>query len=477
MEVGPTASVSLNIARGAASIVFQHRRGSPLDGQSTTRALYWAFEQCHRQDKIAVVFLWAMGSSDNKGAKDATSDVPTFFDTTAEAGPPVEIQQEGLETLWGAIDRFPQPVIGVGDFAISGTGTRLLASCDVVLASKNAEFIPVSTNVNVDTAWKTGFVSEVLGNTVALLQECERLRRHLVGLPPKKLEDVKQKMRASRVSTLGSRVSCEGATVPHGATYNGSPQTEPSLMSSKCDAKSPWKLEAIREESPPLPTFLTTIPECKTSNFGPTEPYTGCTTPPGLDEKVSLVAGLAAMQAKPGQRAAARKRNLVSRFNSHDGPITTLMLSNLPCRVTQHQMVDVLDAMGFGDSYDLLYLPVGKPASKSGTSNLGYGFINFMDPDEALIFADVFQAYQFEGTNSSKLSTVKPAHIQGLTSFLQHFQRNARKHLPPGPLVHFGGKSRPARVSSTNNKTVKACEVDYYLKETALSRALCEELA
>jgi hypothetical protein len=342
-------------------------------------------------------------------------------------------------------------VIGVGDFAISGTGTRLLASCDFVIASRDAEFIPVSTNVGVDTAWKTGFVSYILEDTVALLQECERLRRRLLGLSPKALVDLKQQMRASRVSALAPTTlkgGCDPATVKDAATLVGAPPSEPPPTELCSDVRMPLKVEAGMPPVPPPPSFLNAAPELlqeaqtgavlgEPKAFAP-----AIAVPQDSTDKVG-----AAAQPKQGQRAAARKRNLVSRFSAHDGPITTLMLSNLPCRVTQHQMVDVLDSLGFGDSYDLLYLPVGKPANKSGTSNLGYGFINFIDSDEAAVFAEEFQAYHFEGTNSSKLCAVRPAHIQGLASFLEHFQRNARKHLPPGPLVHFGGALKTVKAA------------------------------
>lgn len=126
-------------------------------------------------------------------------------------------------------------------------------------------------------------------------------------------------------------------------------------------------------------------------------------------------------------RFAPKKRDLISQFSTHNGPITTLMIRNIPCRVTQQQLVDVIDSMGFSGKYDFLYLPTGGRSSTTGSSNLGYGFINFIDPEFAEPFTDTFQNFQFEGTSSTKVLTVKPAHIQGLENNIVHFDRTATK--------------------------------------------------
>jgi hypothetical protein len=127
------------------------------------------------------------------------------------------------------------------------------------------------------------------------------------------------------------------------------------------------------------------------------------------------------------QRFASKKRDLFSQYSQHVGPIVTLMICNIPCRITLQQLVEVIDSMGFAGKYDFLHLPIGGGSSAGSRSNLGYGFINFADPVDAEPFRKAFMNYQFEGTSSAKVCTVRPAHIQGLENNILHFDRSAAK--------------------------------------------------
>jgi len=152
------------------------------------------------------------------------------------------------------------------------------------------------------------------------------------------------------------------------------------------------------------------------------------------------------------QRHAAKKKDLLSQYSHHDGPIATLMICNIPCRITQQQLVDIIDGMGFGGKYDFLYLPTGGRSSTVGSSNLGYGFINYEDPADAELFQQMFTNYQFEGTTSTKVCTVRPAHIQGLQNNILHFDRTANKGRPrrEGPFIRLPKK--PQDLSSCQNE-------------------------
>jgi hypothetical protein len=142
------------------------------------------------------------------------------------------------------------------------------------------------------------------------------------------------------------------------------------------------------------------------------------------------------------QRFAPKKRDLLSQYSHHDGPIVTLMIRNIPCRVTQQHLLDVINGMGFAGKYDFLYLPTGGRSSTVGSSNLGYGFINFIDPSDTEPFIHAFAGYQFEGTSSTKVCTVRPAHIQGLENNIVHFDRTAAKGRPrrEGPFIRTSMK-------------------------------------
>lgn len=106
--------------------------------------------------------------------------------------------------------------------------------------------------------------------------------------------------------------------------------------------------------------------------------------------------------------------------------ITSIMVCNIPCRVSQGDLVDLLETLGFGSRFDFLYLPTGGRPSSSSVSNLGYGFINFIDAQSTVDFSQAFVQYRFPGT-SAKVCTVRPAHVQGLANNIVLFGRSAQR--------------------------------------------------
>mmetsp|Transcript_99119 Transcript_99119/g.175656 ORF Transcript_99119/g.175656 Transcript_99119/m.175656 type:complete len:154 (-) Transcript_99119:69-530(-) len=92
--------------------------------------------------------------------------------------------------------------------------------------------------------------------------------------------------------------------------------------------------------------------------------------------------------------------------------ITTLMIRNIPCRMTLKAMMDLIDSNGFAGTYDFLHLPGrGTPFS-----NLGYAFINFFIVEMVDLFIAKFQGIPFStitGINTEKIIEIRPAHAQG----------------------------------------------------------------
>lgn len=94
------------------------------------------------------------------------------------------------------------------------------------------------------------------------------------------------------------------------------------------------------------------------------------------------------------------------------GAVTTLMLSNLPCRLTREDLMETIESAGFKGLFDFLYLP---RTGKSATSpNFAYGFINLVSSEVAELFTTQFGGYQFQHLASGKAMIVKPAAVQGL---------------------------------------------------------------
>ncbi|KAF4666444.1 hypothetical protein FOL46_003084 [Perkinsus olseni] len=108
-----------------------------------------------------------------------------------------------------------------------------------------------------------------------------------------------------------------------------------------------------------------------------------------------------------------------------DGPITTLMLRNIPNKYTQPMLRGVLDEC-FMHKYDFLYLPI----DFKNRCNIGYAFINFLDEDVAHQFREKFQGLHLPGFNSTKVCDVSVARVQGLYANVEHYKNSPVCALP-----------------------------------------------
>lgn len=117
--------------------------------------------------------------------------------------------------------------------------------------------------------------------------------------------------------------------------------------------------------------------------------------------------------------------NLAEEFNKveHEGPPTTMMIRNIPNRYTQRELIRELETLGFGGTFDFLYVPIDK-----GTMcNVGYAFVNFIHHQEATRCMTVFDNYSFAKHRKArgKIATVSVAHIQGLEANIRHYENAA----------------------------------------------------
>merc|ERR1719281_2096190 len=99
------------------------------------------------------------------------------------------------------------------------------------------------------------------------------------------------------------------------------------------------------------------------------------------------------------------------------------MIRNVPCRVTQAVVLEVIDEKGFAGTYNFLYLPSAGRPTLADHRGLGYGFINFRHWEDASRFARAFADFQFPKGRSEKRLEISPAHIQGLQDNLRFFKR------------------------------------------------------
>jgi|Transcript_96419 hypothetical protein len=123
--------------------------------------------------------------------------------------------------------------------------------------------------------------------------------------------------------------------------------------------------------------------------------------------------------------------------STRDEPPTTMMIRNIPSRYSQQDLLLDLADMGFSGTFDFLYIPM----DKSTSSNVGYAFVNFIDPYWANKCTQSFQNYRFKRYSyhgSKKVASVSVAHLQGLTKNLEHYEKsavNSSKHVHRRPVV------------------------------------------
>jgi len=112
----------------------------------------------------------------------------------------------------------------------------------------------------------------------------------------------------------------------------------------------------------------------------------------------------------------------------------TLIIRNLPCRVTQEDLVQVIDSLGLSSRYNYVYIP----SRNRSHANKGYGFINVHTEEDEELFARVFDglpasrfeglpAARFTGKPSNKVCKVERSRLQGLDTNMAQFDRRKRK--------------------------------------------------
>lgn len=108
---------------------------------------------------------------------------------------------------------------------------------------------------------------------------------------------------------------------------------------------------------------------------------------------------------------------------SKGNPPTTLMIRNLPVRLTRSMLLKELDEFGLAGKYDFLYLPIDRFTKL----NVGYAFVNFGDPAVASIAMTKLEGHVFtRHFGMKKIVQVTPAHIQGFQLNLDHSRETAK---------------------------------------------------
>mmetsp|Transcript_70665 Transcript_70665/g.166602 ORF Transcript_70665/g.166602 Transcript_70665/m.166602 type:complete len:308 (+) Transcript_70665:93-1016(+) len=101
-------------------------------------------------------------------------------------------------------------------------------------------------------------------------------------------------------------------------------------------------------------------------------------------------------------------------------PRTTIMIKNIPNKYTQRNLLELIDQNNKG-TYDFFYLPI----DFKNKCNLGYAFINFIQPEYIIPLFEEFANRRWGRFNSDKVCELSYARIQGKAGLVSHF-RNSR---------------------------------------------------
>lgn len=96
------------------------------------------------------------------------------------------------------------------------------------------------------------------------------------------------------------------------------------------------------------------------------------------------------------------------------------MIKNIPNKYTQKMLLEKIDKL-HSHRYDFFYLPI----DLKNNCNVGYAFINFVDPIFILPFYEDLNAKSWERFNSEKICEITYGRIQGKRSLVENFSYSA----------------------------------------------------
>ncbi|KAF8715429.1 hypothetical protein HU200_027076 [Digitaria exilis] len=99
---------------------------------------------------------------------------------------------------------------------------------------------------------------------------------------------------------------------------------------------------------------------------------------------------------------------------------TTLMIKNIPNKYTSKMLLVAIDESHRG-TYDFIYLPI----DFKNKCNVGYAFINMINPENIVPFYKTFNGKRWEKFNSEKVASLAYARIQGKPALVAHFQNSS----------------------------------------------------
>ena len=97
---------------------------------------------------------------------------------------------------------------------------------------------------------------------------------------------------------------------------------------------------------------------------------------------------------------------------------TTVMIKNIPNKYTITSFLDEINVF-FKNTYDIFYLPI----DYINKCNLGFAFINFVEPFHIILFYELYRGKKWKRFNSEKKCELLYAKYQGRQELISHFEK------------------------------------------------------
>ncbi|OIW33953.1 hypothetical protein CONLIGDRAFT_570335 [Coniochaeta ligniaria NRRL 30616] len=218
-----------------------------------------------------------------------------------------------------------------------------------------------------------------------------------------------------------------------------------------------------------LPTNLTTFsPLYQPTSPGPLVSYQpGYSTPKslGFNRPDARRQNAQRVNRSPYYNAAGNHNHVeISRIRDGIDVRTTIMLRNIPNKVDQAMLKRIIDESSWG-KYDFMYLRI----DFANDCNVGYAFINFVDPLDIIDFVEARDHQRWNCFKSDKVAEISYATIQGKDCLVQKFRNSSvmleAPHYRPklyfttnGPRPEFAGQEEPFPGPDNQSKMKRSCE-------------------
>ena len=121
---------------------------------------------------------------------------------------------------------------------------------------------------------------------------------------------------------------------------------------------------------------------------------------------------------------------------------TTLMIKNIPNKYTINTFLEEIN-IDFKNKYDIFYLPI----DYGNKCNLGFAFINFVEPFHIIDFYDSYRGKKWKRFNSEKICELLYAKYQGKKELINHFEK--------GKVLSFDSEDKRPLILPTPNPLPK----------------------